>query len=80
MDKSVTRPKVLTVSETAQRLSIRMESIYRLIYAGLLEGQRVDGKWELSQKSVENYAAKHSRKGRVSASLTCSEMLQTILA
>jgi excisionase family DNA binding protein len=54
-----------TVSETAQRLQIRLESVYRLIYAGLLGGERTDGKWKLSAESVENYAAKHSRKEAV---------------
>ncbi len=45
------------------RLGIRLESVYRLIYSGLLRGERVDGKWQIPEQSVEEYAAKHSRKG-----------------
>ena len=60
---------VLTVSGAALRLGIRLESVYRLIYAGLLSGQRVDGKWEIPRKSVERYATKHSRKERLSTPL-----------
>lgn len=55
----------LTVNETARRLSTRVDSIYKLLYSGLLDGQRVDGKWEISTESVEGYALKHSRQRRI---------------
>jgi predicted site-specific integrase-resolvase len=62
MKNSTVATPTFTVNETAQRLQIRLESVYRLIYAGLLAGERKDGKWQLSAESVEDYAAKHSRK------------------
>jgi excisionase family DNA binding protein len=64
MQKTTVLPR-FTVNEAAQRLQIRLESVYRLLYAGLLAGERKDGKWQLSAESVEDYAAKHSRKEAV---------------
>jgi hypothetical protein len=54
----------LTVNNAARRLGTRVDSIYKLLYAGLLIGQRVDGRWEISAASVEEYALKHSRQAR----------------
>lgn len=54
----------LSVNETARRLSTRVDSVYKLLYSGLLDGRRVDGKWEISAVSVENYALNHSRHRR----------------
>lgn len=58
------RNSKLTVNDAARRLGTRVDSIYKLLYAGLLTGQRVDGRWEISSASVEEYALKHSRQGR----------------
>ena len=55
----------LTVNDAAHRLGTRVDSVYKLLYAGFLTGQRVDGKWQISAASVEEYALKHSRQRRV---------------
>ena len=56
--------KKWTVIQTARRLGIRVDYAYKLIWAGLLDGERVDGRWEISADSVEEYALKHSRQAR----------------
>lgn len=53
-----------TVNNAARRLGTRVDSVYKLLYAGLLNGQRVDGRWQISAASVEEYALKHSRQAR----------------
>ncbi len=58
------RDTKLTVNDTARRLGTRVDSVYKLLYAGFLIGHRVDGRWEISAESVENYALKHSRQTR----------------
>jgi excisionase family DNA binding protein len=57
----------LTVNETARQLSVRVDSVYKLLWAGLLKGHRVDGRWEISAESVEEYAIKHSRQARAAS-------------
>ena len=54
----------LSVSEAAQRLNVRLESIYRALYSKHLTGDRIDGKWAISAESVENYAACYSRPSK----------------
>jgi len=54
-----------TVNDAARFLGTRVDSIYKLLYAGLLVGHRVDGRWQISCASVEEYALKHSRQSRV---------------
>ena len=55
----------VTVNDAARRLGTRVDSIYKLLYSGHLNGRRVDGRWEISVASVEEYAVKHSRARRV---------------
>lgn len=56
----------MTVNETARRLQVRLDTVYKALYAGLLTGERIDGKWQISAASVENYLANHSRKAAAS--------------
>jgi len=54
--------KKWTVIQTARNLGIRVDSVYKLVWAGLLNAERVDGRWEISADSVEEYALKHARQ------------------
>jgi predicted site-specific integrase-resolvase len=57
----------LSAVEAARKLGMRMESLYRVIYAGLLTAQKTDGKWVIDAQSAEDYAAKHSRNREAGA-------------
>jgi excisionase family DNA binding protein len=59
------KPTTLTVNDAARKLGTRVDSIYKLLYAGFLTGQRTDGRWHISAASVEEYRLKHSRQKRV---------------
>lgn len=39
--------------EAAQRLGIRLDNVYALIWAGKLEARRVDGRWLIPSEAVE---------------------------
>jgi excisionase family DNA binding protein len=58
------KPTTVTVNAAARRLGTRVDSIYKLLYAGFLTGWRVDGRWAISAASVEEYAVKPSRQAR----------------
>lgn len=63
-DLGVCAPATVTVREAAKQLGLRIESCYRLLYCGLLSGVLRDGKWEISQASVDDYRLNHARKGK----------------
>ena len=43
----------LTVYEAAKLLKTTAGYIYSLLYAGRLEGKKLDGKWSIPAKAVE---------------------------
>jgi excisionase family DNA binding protein len=45
--------KHLSVSETARKLGISLDGVYRLLYSGRLAGSKTDGKWRILTASVE---------------------------
>ena len=51
----------LSVSETARKLGISLDGVYRLLYSGKLAGSKTDGKWHISTAAVE---ARLSERGQ----------------
>jgi excisionase family DNA binding protein len=49
----MTRNKALTPREAARRLGIRLDSVYSLVWAGKLAGQKRDGRWQITASSIE---------------------------
>jgi len=45
--------KHLSVSETARKLGISLDGVYRLLYSGKLAGSKTDGKWWIPTAKVE---------------------------
>jgi excisionase family DNA binding protein len=50
--------KTLSVREAALMLNVCLEQVYKLVWDGRLEGQKVDGKWRISAATVQSRAAK----------------------
>ncbi len=46
-------PKELNVMEATRRLGIGLDATYKLIYAGKLPGHKVDGRWRIPAKAVD---------------------------
>ena len=53
----------LTPKQAAQRLGICLDSVYSLLWAGKLEGQRRDGRWYISTAAVEQRLAQRRGYG-----------------
>lgn len=47
----------MNMREVTRALGITYDQVYRLIWAGRLVGEKVDGKWVVEQASVDEYAA-----------------------
>ena len=47
----------MNMREVARALGVTYDQVYRLIWAGRLRGEKVDGKWRIEQASVEEYKA-----------------------
>jgi hypothetical protein len=47
------RKKTVTPRSAAVTLGIRLDSIYKLIWAGNLTGRKKDGRWMISETSLE---------------------------
>jgi excisionase family DNA binding protein len=43
----------LKVSEAARQLTISLDAVYRLLYAGKLEARKKNGRWVIEQSAVE---------------------------
>jgi excisionase family DNA binding protein len=43
----------LSPREIAQRLCVRLDSVYSLIWAGKLKAHKLDGRWRISVEAVE---------------------------
>lgn len=43
----------LSVSETARKLGISLDGVYRLLYSGKLAASKTDGKWRIPVATVE---------------------------
>lgn len=53
----------MNMREVARALGVTYDQVYRLIWAGRLRGEKVDGKWRVEQVSVERYRdARDARK------------------
>lgn len=54
----------LTPREAAQRLEIGLDCIYAALWAGKLEGRRIEGRWLIPAQAVERrLQAKEARRG-----------------
>ncbi len=47
------KAKELSPREAAQRLGIRLDSLYALIWAGKLMAHKLDGRWRIRADAVE---------------------------
>lgn len=54
----------ITPREAAQKLGIRLYSIYALIWAGRLIAQKQDGQWQVSAASVFARLRKREKEGK----------------
>jgi hypothetical protein len=54
--------RALSTRQAAILLGVRLESLYKLIYASRLLATKVNGVWEVDAASIEDYASHHSRK------------------
>ena len=54
----------ITAKQAADLLGCYVTYAYVLLQQRLIEGQRVDGKWFVSRRSVEQYKLRHPRVGR----------------
>lgn len=64
-----TMPKVLTVSEVAERLRVSELTVYRLIRVREIPAYKVGALWRIDEEDLENYIqaqkAKNARQGVV---------------
>jgi excisionase family DNA binding protein len=44
----------ISVAEAARRLGVALTYVYSLVWAGKLPGQKVNGRWKISEIAVEN--------------------------
>ena len=51
----------LSVSETARKLGISLDGVYRLLYSGKLRGAKADGKWRIPAAAVEERLKQRGR-------------------
>lgn len=56
------RQEHLTPREAAQHLSVRLDSVYSLIWAGKLAARKQDGRWLIPSRSVEERAKKREAR------------------
>jgi len=49
----MSKEKGLSPREAAQRLRIRLDSVYSLIWAGKLQAHKLDGRWRVSLEAVD---------------------------
>lgn len=50
--------ETLTVRETAKLMHTPLMYVYHLLWAGTLKGEKIDGEWKISSRSVEERLAK----------------------
>jgi excisionase family DNA binding protein len=51
----------MTPKEAAQKLGVRLDYLYPLIWAGKLEARKVDGRWLIPQTAVQTLAEKRMK-------------------
>ena len=49
----MSKQKAVSPREAAQRLCIRLDSVYSLIWAGKLDAHKLDGRWRVSLEAVD---------------------------
>ncbi len=54
--------KYLSVSETARKLGISLDGVYRLLYSGKLAAVKTDGKWRIAVATVEARLRKRGQR------------------
>lgn len=47
------RTKYIPPREAAMRLGLRLDSVYALLWAGKLKGQKREGRWHVAVRAVE---------------------------
>jgi excisionase family DNA binding protein len=45
--------KEVTASQACRQLGITLDALYRLLYAGKLDGRKCDGIWRIPEEAVE---------------------------
>lgn len=50
--------------QTAQKLGIRLDGVYALLWAGRLKARKVDGRWLILEADVLQQARRRSGKAR----------------
>jgi excisionase family DNA binding protein len=50
--------KTVSVREAASMLNVSLEQVYKLVWNGRLDGQKIDGKWRISAAAVQSRVAK----------------------
>jgi excisionase family DNA binding protein len=60
----MTKGRELSAREAAQRLGVRLDSLYALIWAGKLAAHKSDGLWHVAASAVEErLRAKEAARG-----------------
>jgi excisionase family DNA binding protein len=49
----MSKAKELSPREAAQRLRVRLDSVYSLIWAGKLQAHKLDGRWRIPVEAVD---------------------------
>jgi excisionase family DNA binding protein len=49
----MSKVRELSPREVAQRLCVRLDSVYSLIWAGKLKAHKLDGRWRIPVEAVE---------------------------
>lgn len=55
----------MNMREVARTLGVTYDQVYRLIWAGRLRGEKVDGKWRIEQASVEAYRGQRRTRTKI---------------
>lgn len=62
----MSRGQELTPAETARKLGITLDAVYRLVYAGKLPARKVHNRWVLPLEAVSaRLKAKEARNGTI---------------
>ena len=67
MDADMTTNRSISVREAAQRLSLDLDRVYKLLWSRRLEGCKIDGRWLIRPSALAQYQATrrvYSRRGK----------------
>jgi excisionase family DNA binding protein len=61
----MTKESTLTAVEAARRLGVGLDYLYGLLWTGKLQGQRVNGRWQVSAEAVDARRARVGERSRL---------------